>query len=212
MLEIVKAPNPILSQKAKQIVKVDKAVTKLIAEMIKSMESVSDPIGVGLAAPQVGKSLRLFIAKPSQKSKILVFINPKIVKKEKKLNEAESDSAKEKPASGGLSKATRLPKPGTGGQESASGGKEHKKLEGCLSLLNIWGSVERFDSVWISYQDETGKKHNRRFDGFLATILQHEIDHLDGILFPKRVLEQKGTLYKSEKDEKGEDIFEEIKL
>ncbi len=184
MLAIVKAPNPVLSQKAKRIVKVDKAVLKLIAEMKESMESVIDPIGVGLAAPQVGKSLQLFIAKPSQKSKVLVFINPKIVKKEKK---AHSDT-------------------------SPKGKKEHKKLEGCLSLLNIWGSVERFDIVWISYLDETGKKHNRRFGGFLATILQHEIDHLDGILFPKRVLEQKGTLYKSEKDEKGEDVFEEIKL
>lgn len=180
MLEIVKAPNPILSQKTKLIVKVDKAVSKLIAEMIESMESVTDPIGVGLAASQVGKSLQLFIAKPSQKSKILVFINPRIVKKIKK----EKNQKKE----------------------------EHKKLEGCLSLLNIWGEVERFDSVWISYLDENGKKHHRKFDGFLATILQHEIDHLNGILFPKRVLEQKGTLYKSEKDEKGHDVFEEIKL
>lgn len=180
MLEIVKAPNPILSQKTKLIVKVDKAVSKLIAEMIESMESVTDPIGVGLAASQVGKSLQLFIAKPSQKSKILVFINPRIVKKIKK----EKNPKKE----------------------------EHKKLEGCLSLLNIWGEVERFDSVWISYLDENGKKHHRKFDGFLATILQHEIDHLNGILFPKRVLEQKGTLYKSEKDEKGHDVFEEIKL
>jgi len=180
MLEIVKAPNPILSQKTKLIVKVDKAVLKLIAEMIESMESVTDPIGVGLAASQVGKSLQLFIAKPSQKSKILVFINPRIVKKIKK----EKNPKKE----------------------------EHRKLEGCLSLLNIWGEVERFDSVWISYLDENGKKHHRKFDGFLATILQHEIDHLNGILFPKRVLEQKGTLYKSEKDEKGHDVFEEIKL
>jgi len=180
MLQIVLAPNPVLSQKAKRIVKVDKAISKLIAEMINSMESATDPVGVGLAAPQVGKSLQLFIAKPTQKSKISVFINPKIVKKIKK----EKNPKKE----------------------------NHKKLEGCLSLLNIWGEVERFDSVWISYLDETGKKHNRRFDGFLATILQHEIDHLDGILFPKRVLEQKGTLYKSEKDEKDEDIFEEIKI
>lgn len=197
MLQIIKAPNPVLSQKAKRIVKVDKAVSRLIAEMIEAMEAASDPIGVGLAAPQVGKSLQLFIAKPSKKSKILVFINPKIVKKEKK-----------------LSKTTRLqtPKRSDGGQESASGGEEHKKLEGCLSLLNIWGGVERFDSIWVSYLDGAGKKHNRRFNGFLATILQHEIDHLDGILFPKRVLEQKGTLYKSEKDEKGEDIFEEIKI
>ena len=180
MLEIVKAPNSVLSQKAKRIVKVDKAVSRLIAGMIESMESARDPIGVGLAAPQVGKSLRLFIAKPSKKSKNLVFINPQIVKKIKK----EKNPKKE----------------------------EHKKLEGCLSLLNIWGEVKRFDSIWVSYLDVAGNKHNRRFDGFMATILQHEIDHLDGILFPKKVLEQKGTLYKSEKDEKGHDVFEEIKI
>ena len=180
MLQIIKAPNPVLSQKAKPIVKVDKDVLRLIAGMTESMESATDPIGVGLAAPQVGKSLRIFIAKPNQKSKISIFINPKIVKRIKKEKEPKKE--------------------------------EHKKLEGCLSLLNIWGEVERFDSVWISYLDETGKKHNRRFDGFLATILQHEIDHLDGILFPKRVLEQKGTLYKSEKDEKGQDVFEELKI
>ena len=189
MLAIVKAPNPVLSQKAKRIVKVDKAVLKLIGQMKESMESATDPIGVGLAAPQVGKNLQLFIAKPSQKSKVLVFINPKIVKKE---DVAGAKRVRTKSAKGRLSSG--------------------RKLEGCLSLLNIWGSVERFDSVWISYLDETGKKHNRRFDGFLATILQHEIDHLNGTLFPKRVLEQKGTLYKSEKDEKGEDVFEEIKI
>jgi len=180
MLQIIKAPNSVLSQKAKRIVKVDKAISRLITAMIEAMEDATDPIGVGLAAPQIGKSLRLFIAKPTQKSKILVFINPQIVKKTKK----ETHSKKE----------------------------EHKKLEGCLSLLNIWGEVERFNSIWVSYLDESEKKHNRRFDGFLATILQHEIDHLDGILFPKRVLEQKGTLYKSEKDEEGHDVFEEIKL
>lgn len=181
MLEIVKAPHSILSQKTKPVAKIDNGILKLIEQMKKSLDSATDPIGVGLAAPQIGKSLKIFIAKPGAKSKVLTFINPRVIK-----------SA---PVStiDGFDKKTR-------------------KLEGCLSLLNIWGSVERFDSVWISYLDETGKKHNRRFDGFLATILQHEIDHLDGILFPKRVLEQKGTLYKSEKDEKGEDIFEEIKL
>jgi len=184
MLAIVKAPNPVLSQKAKRIIKVDKAVLKLVSQMQEAMESATDPVGVGLAAPQVGKNLQLFIAKPTHKSKVLVFINPRIIKKEKKAH------------------------PGT----SQKGEKKHKKLEGCLSLKDIWGEVERFDSIWVSYLDETGKKHHRKFNGFLSTILQHEIDHLDGILFPKRVLEQKGMLYKSEKDEKGEDIFEEIKI
>lgn len=184
MLEIVKAPNPVLSQKTRQIAKIDKTVLKLIADMKEALESAKDPIGVGLAAPQVGKSLQLFIAKPTAKSKILVFINPRILKKEKKISEAKS----------------------------ASGGENRKELEGCLSLLNIWGEVERFNSIWVSYLDETGRKHHRKFDGFLATIIQHEIDHLNGILFPKRVLEQKGTLYKSEKDEKGNEVFEEIRL
>jgi peptide deformylase len=191
MLKIVNAPNSVLSQKAKRIAKVDKAVSRLIAGMTEAMEAATDPIGVGLAAPQVGKSLRLFIAKPTQKSKILVFINPKIVKKENKLNKAAHEPSK---------------------RETVSDTEKHKKLEGCLSLLNIWGEVERFDSIWLSFLDETGKKHNRRFDGFMATIIQHEVDHLDGILFPKRVLEQKGTLYKSEKDEEGHDVFEELKI
>jgi len=50
------------------------------------------------------------------------------------------------------------------------------------------------------------------FSGFSATIIQHEYDHLRGILFPKRVLEQKGKLYKSHKNEKGEDEFDEIDI
>lgn len=180
MLEIVKAPNSVLSQKAKKVAKVDKLVLKLINDMEEALMAATDPVGVGLAAPQVGKSLQLFIAKPSKKSKLMVFINPRIIKKINKEKEIKKE--------------------------------EHKKLEGCLSLVNIWGEVERFDSIWVAYTDENGKTHSRRFEGFIATIIQHEIDHLNGILFPRRVLEQKGTLYKSEKDEKGEDVFEEIKL
>lgn len=183
MLEIVKAPNSVLSQKAKNIAKVDKSVLRLIKDMEESLEAATDPIGVGLAAPQVGKPIRLFIAKPTLKSKILVFINPVIVKKQDKI----SNDLAEKP-------------------------NQQKKLEGCLSLLNIWGEVKRFDNIWLSYLDENSRKHHKKYSGFLATIIQHEIDHLDGILFPKRVLEQKGTLYKSEKDEKGDEVFEEINL
>ena len=60
--------------------------------------------------------------------------------------------------------------------------------------------------------DETGKIYTKEFKDFLATIIQHEYDHLNGILFPKRVLEQKGKLYKSSKEKNGEDIFEELVL
>ena len=61
MLKIVSAPNPVLSQSAKQIYKVDKNILKLIEEMEKALLSAHDPVGVGLAAPQVGKSIRLWI-------------------------------------------------------------------------------------------------------------------------------------------------------
>ncbi len=180
MLEIIKAPNQILSQKAKSVKRVDKNILILIEQMKEALASATDPIGVGLAAVQIGKSLDLFIIKPSPKSAVLTFINPKIIKK------------------------TFVEK---GGKE-----KKIKKLEGCLSLPNIWGEVQRHSQIWLEYMDETGKPHKRKFKGFIATIIQHEMDHLSGILFPKRVLEQKGTLYKSEKNEQGEDIFEELKL
>lgn len=179
MLEIVKAPNPILSQKAKNVAKVDKSILDFIKEMKIALDNSIDPVGVGLAASQVGKDLRIFIAKPTDKSKLHVFINPHILKTSEILPAKKS---------------------------------KVKKLEGCLSLPNIWGEVTRFNDVLLKFQDETGRSHKRKFSGFIATIIQHEIDHLNGILFTKRVLEQRGSLYKSEKDEKGEDVFEEIKI
>ena len=60
--------------------------------------------------------------------------------------------------------------------------------------------------------DEKGTYLEKSFNGFLATIIQHECDHLDGILFPKRVLEQKEKLYKATTDEQGEMIFEELDI
>jgi peptide deformylase len=147
--------------------------------MEESLDFATDPIGVGLAAPQVAKSLAIFIAKPTEKAKLQVFINPKITKIEGPTGKAKGKT---------------------------------KKLEGCLSLHNIWGEVERAKAVWLDYMDETGKQHHKKFTGFIANIIQHEVDHLNGILFPKRVLEQKGTLYESKKNNKGEDIFEELTI
>lgn len=87
------------------------------------------------------------------------------------------------------------------------------KFEGCLSIPNVWGVVHRHQSVRASYQDPSGKNHRQTFKGFLATIIQHEIDHINGILFTQRVLEQKNMLYKiTGKDKEGKDVFEEIKV
>ena len=86
-------------------------------------------------------------------------------------------------------------------------------FEGCLSVPKIWGEVTRPISVIVEYQDETGKKFRETLTGLKAHIFQHEVDHLNGILFTMRVLEQKSKLFKVVgKDESGADIFKEIDI
>ncbi len=197
MLPIVTAPKDVLSQPAKPVAAVDKSILSFIEDMKITLDATHDPEGVGLAAPQVGKSLQIFLVKSTKKSKVQVFINPEILTdltyhpKEKKLVE-------------------HIQAEGT--EHDHEYEEEEMKLEGCLSLPNIWGEVVRTPSIVISYTDEQGKKHKRTFNDFTATIIQHEFDHLQGILFPKRVLEQQGKLYKSSKDKKGEVVFEELDI
>jgi len=90
--------------------------------------------------------------------------------------------------------------------------ERENKLEGCLSIPKIWGKVHRAHGLTLKYQDETGAAHVEKFTGFLATIIQHETDHTNGILFVQRVLEQKGKLYESAKDENGKDVLDEVTL
>jgi len=185
-MKIVQAPDPVLARVAKPINKIDTTIIHLIEEMKKTLVTATDPEGIGLAAPQVGQSLQLFIIKPFPNDPFTIFINPRLTiisnqeKKEKTVKTKKKTS--------------------------------DNRLEGCLSLKDIWGTVKRANNVTISWQDETGKHHEKEFSGFIATILQHEYDHLHGILFPKRVLEQKGKLYKSHKDEHNEDVFNPIDL
>ena len=81
-----------------------------------------------------------------------------------------------------------------------------------MSLPKIWGEVRRKPALTIEFLDKNGRNQKKTYRSFMATIIQHEVDHLNGVLFPKRVLEQKSALFKSEKNEKGQDIFEEIKI
>jgi peptide deformylase len=69
-------------------------------------------------------------------------------------------------------------------------------LEGCLSLPKYYGIVKRFKSVKLKYQDENCKLKIENFEGFAATVIQHEMDHLDGKIFVERILEQNGKLYR----------------
>lgn len=189
MLTIVQAPHPALSQTAKKITRFDKALQTLIKEMTYTLEHTTDPEGVGLAAPQVAESLQLFIVKESPKDVLKVFINPEILE----LSQEMYPINDEKPV-----------------KKKSAKKDSGVKLEGCLSLKDIWGIVHRSATVKLRYQDESGKEHIEIFKGFLATIIQHECDHLQGILFPKRVLEQKEKLYKATTEKDGEMVFEEL--
>ncbi len=180
MKPIVHTPNQVLIKPSQPIAKIDKKILEIIDQMKDTLELADKPKGVGLAAPQIGLGLKIFLIKPDENSPSRAFINPKIIKT-------------------GKTTIAGIP------------GKEHK-LEGCLSIPKVWGLVRRFKSVTISFQDETGQKHIETFSGFPAIIVQHEMDHLEGILFSRRVVEQKGQLYKTGTDAEGKEVLEPIDL
>lgn len=89
-------------------------------------------------------------------------------------------------------------------------GKKRKPLEGCFSVPGIWGVVKRDPEITVSYQTTKGKNITRKLKNFPAAVIQHEIDHLEGILFIDRVAEQKGRLFRLEKDEEGKEILVDL--
>ncbi|MFA6919043.1 MAG: peptide deformylase [Patescibacteria group bacterium] len=139
MLKIITIPNPILRQKAKKITDFsDSKIQKLIPQMTEIMLQE----GVGLAAPQVGESIRLVVVKYKDGS--IAMINPKILRKSILKEWGE---------------------------------------EGCLSVPGKYGEVKRSKKLTVRYIDEKGKTKTLIANGMLARIIQHETDHLDGILF-----------------------------
>jgi peptide deformylase len=77
-------------------------------------------------------------------------------------------------------------------------GKSKQKWEGCLSLDNVFAKAERYDKVRVKFTDEKGITQEKDFNGLLAHVLQHEIDHLNGILFVDRVNDTKTYVSESE--------------
>ena len=177
MLKIVTVPNSILTSPTKPVIEIDNKIKKIVSDMEKVLIAQDDPPGVGLAANQVGLDLSIFIIRPTEKSKTKVFINPKIVKSGLTMIERERENPSKKKK------------------------KNKIKLEGCLSIPRIWGPVKRSDRVFIKYQDLTGRDYLKWFIGFEAIIIQHEMDHLNGVVFTQRSIEQKGQLYREEEDE-----------
>jgi peptide deformylase len=88
--------------------------------------------------------------------------------------------------------------------------KSKQFFEGCLSLPQIYGFVDRPYEIKLIWQDEKGQKKNRVFTNKISICLQHELDHLNGILFTDWLLKQKGKIYELKKDDKGGEIFEEM--
>jgi peptide deformylase len=140
MLKIITHPNPFLRQKSLSVIDVfDEEIKKLIPQMIETMVKQD---GVGLAAPQIGKSIQLIVI--YFKESTLVIINPKIIKK----------------------------------SFSKVWGEE-----GCLSVPDKFGEVKRHKKITIIYTNENGQKQQLAAKDMLARVIQHEIDHLNGILF-----------------------------
>ena len=135
------ANNPILRQKAKEVEKIDSQIKEFVLNMKETLES--DGNSVGLAAPQVSKSLRIIAVRPDPGIKSAVFINPKITKTSFRKDVME---------------------------------------EGCLSLPNIFVSVKRPLKITVKALNEKGAPIEIKAEGFLSRIIQHEVDHLNGVL------------------------------
>lgn len=173
--KVVQSGNPVLRQIAKSVPKVDKKTLEVVKDLKDTLKTQKEPEGVGLAAPQIGKSVRIFIA--DYKDFQRVVINPEILG----TSEAKSKGIKTK--------------------------SNKEILEGCLSLPYYYGPLKRESRVTLKYLNEKGTEIVEEFTDFNAQIIMHEMDHLNGILFVDRLLEEKKPLYKVDGDE-----WEEVEL
>jgi peptide deformylase len=143
MLDIVKYGDEILEKKADPVKDIDDVIRKLGEDMLETLSGK----GVGLAAPQIGQGLRMFVT-DVEGDKHRVFINPEIL-----LTSQEQITFE----------------------------------EGCLSLPKLYIDVIRPETIKVQAWNEKGRPFTLEVGGFLARVIQHEYDHLDGILFIDRL-------------------------
>ncbi|MCA1899155.1 MAG: peptide deformylase [Chloroflexi bacterium] len=160
--QIITLPDPVLRRKAKPVTNFGKDLQVLIDDMIETMRAAP---GVGLAAPQVGVSERLAV-----------------------IEYAEEDEENEESAAEGAEVAPKPPKPKRlyvvinpeiikASEEKVMG------VEGCLSIPGLVGEVERHEAIQVKALNRHGKPVKLKAAGWLARIFQHEIDHLNGVVF-----------------------------
>jgi peptide deformylase len=146
-LKIITVPDPILTKKTELVKKIDQSILKLVNDMIETCRQAN---GIGLAAPQVGKSFRLCIINLEHLGLApFALINPKITKKSWKKIEME---------------------------------------EGCLSIPGVFGIVKRPEKIKVKALNLEGEESEFEADSLLARVIQHEVDHLDGILFTTKII------------------------
>ncbi len=143
-MKVVRLGEEILRQKAEPVAEITDEIRALIRDMFDTMVAED---GVGLAAPQVGKNLRLFVVKADDGIE-RAFINPQIIATSQELVSYE---------------------------------------EGCLSIPKIYEEVVRPEKITVQALNERGRRITLDADGFLARVIQHEYDHLDGVLFIDRI-------------------------
>ena len=151
--EMYHLPAPVLRRKAKRVSVIDNSIQRLIDDMIETMQESK---GVGLAAPQVGVSLRVVVLQMPGEEPIAI-VNPKMVK--------------------------RI--------------GEREVTEGCLSVPGYTGEIKRSVSVTVKGRDRQGKAIRLKGADLLAQALEHELDHLNGVLYVDH-LESQDKLYKIE--------------
>lgn len=169
ILPIVAYGDPVLKKRATEISKDYPNLEQIIANMYETMYGAH---GVGLAAPQVGLSIRLFLVDTAP------------------FSDDDSYTAEEQ-AELNAFKRTFI-----NAKILEESGEEWNFNEGCLSIPNVREDVSRCPKIKIEYQDEDFKTHIEEFEGLIARVIQHEYDHIEGVLFTDKVSSLKKRLLK----------------
>ncbi len=172
VLEILTFPNPILRKVAEPVTEVTPELTQFAEDMLETMYHSR---GIGLAAPQVGKSIRLLVM---------------------------DTRAQDEEGRYDLSEMTEMEQQYDGpivifNPEVIEKNGKKKFQEGCLSVPSYYEEVERADVIKVTGLDKNGKPIELELDGLMSVCMQHEIDHLDGKLFIDRLSPIKGNRIKS---------------
>lgn len=172
VLPIVVYGDPVLRKVGADIDKNYEGLQQLIADMFETMNAAS---GVGLAAPQVGKAIRLFVVDATPFAEVEEGEESEFSKKE-------------------LEQIKDFKKVFINARILEEEGIEWKFNEGCLSIPKVRDDVPRKPKIKIEYFDENFKKYTETYDGIIARIIQHEYDHIEGILFTDKISPLKRTL------------------